>query len=176
MSRRAFLVIAFLAVMTMSGGAGAGVLLGRAEDARQVVAVRPTTAAAPSPAPGGPPSTVPAAAGSPAARPGASPRGATAPAGERAVLTARVARRLPDGLLIWLDASEPLRDGLLHWSAGAGPRHADRIVGTITHGSVELPLGGNAPATGNAPVTVQASGRTADGRLVTSNSVSAPPA
>jgi hypothetical protein len=40
MSRRAFLVIAFLAVMTMCGGAGAGMLLGRAEDARQVAAVQ----------------------------------------------------------------------------------------------------------------------------------------
>jgi len=103
-------------------------------------------------------------------RPAPSLQGATAPAGKRAVLTARIAGRLPDGLLIWLDASEPLRDGVLNWGVGTSLEHADRIVGTITHGSVKLPLDGS------APVTVQASARTADGRLVTSNSLSAPAA
>jgi hypothetical protein len=85
------------------------------------------------------------------------------------VLTARIDARLPDGLLIRLDASQPLHRAVLRWGAGKTLAHTAPIQGTVAHGSVKLPLDGK------ALVTVQASGTTADGRTVTSNRVSGQP-
>jgi hypothetical protein len=182
MSRRSRLVIALLAVMAMMGGAAGGFYLGRLEEARKVAVVRPAPA---NPAPGrviqpippgaGDPATAPpgARAAPPAGRPPAPATTAARPGPTTTtpppVLTARIAARLPDGLLIGLDASQPLRGAVLRWGFGTRLTHANQIQGTVTHGTVKLPLDGN------APVTVQASGRAADGRTVTSNLVSGRP-
>jgi hypothetical protein len=215
MSRRSRLVVALLAVVSMSGGATSGVYLGRLEDGRNVTASRPPpTRDVPrywiqptqaggggqgAPLPGGQdarpadgggqattrpggqaapstssglafitettvlpavPTTVPGAATTTAGSPGAT-TSTTGPL----VLTARIDARLPDGLLIRLDASEPLQRVVLRWGAPKKLAHTTPIQGTVTHGSVKLPL------KGKGAVAVEASGRTADGRTVTSNQV-----
>jgi hypothetical protein len=110
------------------------------------------------------PTTVPGAATTTAGSPGAT-TSTTGPL----VLTARIDARLPDGLLIRLDASEPLQRVVLRWGAPKQLAHTTPIQGTVTHGSVKLPL------KGKGAVTVEASGRTADGRTVTSNQVTGQP-
>jgi hypothetical protein len=215
MSRRSRLMVALLAVVSVSGGATTGVYLGRLEDGRKVAARPAPASAAPrygiQPAAGAPaatqpggqaalpaptggqdalppaaraapstsalafvtettappaaPTTVPQASATTAGSPGAT----TAPTGAP-VLTARIDARLPDGLLIRLDASQPLHDVVLRWGSGKNDlKHSTPIQGTVTHGSVKLPLNGK------ALVTVEASGTTADGQTVTSNRVSGQP-
>jgi hypothetical protein len=216
MSRRSRLVIALLAVVSVSGGATSGVYLGRLDDGRRAAATPPPTGPVPryglppqagggqgAPQPGGQAAPTADAAGrgsagpagqaapptspglafvtettvlpaTPTTVPGTTARTAASPGATTSttgplVLTARIDARLPDGLLIRLDASEPLRRVVLRWGPRKKPAHTTPIQGTVTHGSVKLPL------KGKGEVTVEASGRTADGRTVTSNQVTGKP-
>jgi hypothetical protein len=172
MSKRAALLVALLTVVTMAGGVTGGVLLGRVDagrrDARAVAAppstVAPATSAASAtstPATTQLPGTTAVTGTIAPTTSAAAPPTTTGPPS----LSARVARRLTDGLVVRLDASQPLTEAMLRFGTGGRLDQALPISGTVRHGTVRLPLASD------EPVRVQVSGRTARGVLVRSNVV-----
>jgi hypothetical protein len=184
MSKRAALLVALLTVVTMAGGVTGGVLLGRVDagrrDARAVAAPPSTVAlatsagsatstAATTQLPGTTAATGTIAPTTSVASPTTAAASATTAAPPTTTgppsLSARVARRLTDGLVVRLDASQPLTEAVLRFGTGGRLDQALPISGTVRHGTVKLPLASD------EPVRVQVNGRTARGVLVRSNVV-----
>jgi len=189
MSRRAILIVALLTVLTMAGGVAGGILLARVDAGRREAgqaAPATTQAASPTvptvPETSVPTTTLPAttaapetttapetatAAAGPASPPAVAASANPAPPPPTPVgpprLTARVATRLADGLVIRIDASQPLTQAVLHFGTGGKLDQIRRILGTVRHGTVTLPL------SDDQIVTMQVSGRTSSGVLVRSN-------
>jgi hypothetical protein len=188
MSRRAILVVALLTVLAMTGGVAGGILVGQTDVGRQEASRNTTLATmqvAPVPDPTVvettvPPTSLPAttaalATGATTARtapptpvvPGPAPAPtplASAPTTTGPPrLTARVAQRLADGIVIRLDASQPLTQAVLRFGVDGRLDQTRSILGTIRHGTITLPL------PDDRIVTIQVSGRTASGVVVRSN-------
>ena len=181
MSRRAILVVALLTVLTMAGGVAGGIVLGRVDASRREAgrdAAPVTTQATPPQAvaePSAPTATLPAttpapeAAASTTAPPTTSAATATSAAPPTTVgpprLVARVATRLAGGVVVRLDASQPLTQAVMRFGTGGTLDQSRPILGTVRHGTVTLPLADD------QVVTIQVSGRTSRGVLVRSNVV-----
>jgi len=178
MSRRAILVVALLTVLTMAGGVAGGIVLGRVDASRREAgrdaapvttqATLPQAVAEPSaPTATPPPATTPAPEA--AAPPTTSATTATSAAPPTTVgpprLVARVASRLAGGVVVRLDASQPLTQAVMRFGTGGTLDQSRPILGTVRHGTVTLPLADD------QVVTIQVSGRTSRGVLVRSNVV-----
>jgi len=183
MSRRAILIVALLTVLTMAGGVAGGILLARVDAGRREAgrAAPATTQAASPTVPTVPETSVPtttlpattaapqttAATASPAPPPAVAASANPAPPPPTPVgpprLTARVATRLADGLVIRLDASQPLTQAVLRFGTGGRLDRSLRILGTVRHGTITFPL------SDDQIVTMQVSGRTSSGVVVRSN-------
>ncbi len=185
MSRRAILLLAVISLAVMACGAAGGILLAQRDAGggqRAGQGLAPATTGT-SPAPTAPAATAPAAPGTtappggtaattPRATVPTASRPATATAATAAAppattgpptLTARVATRLADGLVIRVDASQPLTEAVLHYGTGGKLDRSAPISGTVRHGTVTLPLADD------QIVTLQVTGRTSRGTVVKSN-------
>jgi hypothetical protein len=170
MSRRAILVVALLTVLAMTGGVAGGILVGRVDVGRQEASRNTAPATTPAatqvtqaPDPTVVETTVPPTPVVPGPAPAPTPVASAPTTTGPPRLTARVAQRLADGIVIRLDASQPLTQAVLRFGVDGRLDQTRGILGTIRHGTITLPL------PDDRIVTIQVSGRTASGVVVRSN-------
>ena len=156
MSRRLLVVLVVLGVLAMGAGVAGGLLLARDPGGDPAVA-GPTTI---------PETTVPPTSEPASSTSSTSSSSSTSTTAGLSV-QARVAQRLEDGIVVRYQASEPV-SAVLQWGLGAPSGNQLRFAGPAAEGSVKLPL-----TRTTQPVSMQVTGRSADGRTGTSGTLSA---
>lgn len=155
MSRRLLVILLALGLLATIGGVAAGLLL--AHDPGLVAeAAGPTTI----PETTAPVTSEPASSAS-------SADSSTTSTTSGLDLQAQVVERVEDGVLVRYDASEPVT-AVLNWGFGDPTQHQLRFPGPASEGTIKLFL----PTTARA-VSMQVAGRSADGRVGSSDTMTA---
>jgi hypothetical protein len=155
-SRRLLVVLVALGVLAAGGGVAAGLLLAR-DPGPAPEAAGPTTI----------PETTAPATSEPASSTSSADSSSTTGTTSGLDLQAQVIERVEDGLLIRYDASEPV-SAVLNWGFGDPDQHRLRFPGPAGEGTVKLVL-----ATTVRAVSMQVTGRSADGREGSSDTMTA---
>ena len=156
MSRRLLVILLALGVLATIGGVAAGLLLAR-DPGPVAEAAGPTTI----PETTAPVTSEPASSTSPA------DSSSTTSTTSGLDLQAQVVERVEDGVLVRYDASEPVT-AVLNWGFGDPTQHQLRFPGPAGEGTIKLVL----PTTARA-VSMQVTGRSADGRAGSSDTMTA---
>jgi hypothetical protein len=157
-SRRLLVVLVALGVLAIGGGVAGGLLLAR-DPGPATEAAGPTTI----PETTAPVTSEPASSTSTAASSSSSTTSTTSGLD----LQAQVVERAEDGLLVRYDASEPVA-AVLNWGFGDSGQHQLRFPGPASQGTIKLVLATTARA-----VSMQVTGRSADGRTGSSDTLTA---
>jgi hypothetical protein len=154
-SRRLLVVLVALGVLATGGGVAGGLLLAR-DPAPAVEAAGPTTI----PETTAPVTSEPASSAS-------SADSSTTSTTSGLDLQAQVVERVEDGVLVRYDASEPVA-AVLNWGFGDPDQHRLQFPGPASQGTIKLVLATTARA-----VSMQVTGRSADGRTGSSDTLTA---
>jgi hypothetical protein len=152
-SRRLLVVLVVLGVLATGGGVAGGLLLAR-DQGPAVEAAGPTTI----------PETTAPVTSEPASSTSSADTSSTSTT-SGLDLQAQVVERVEDGLLVRYDASEPVA-AVLNWGFGDPDQHQLQFPGPASEGTIKLVLATTARA-----VSMQVTGRAADGRTGSSDTL-----
>ena len=156
MSRRLLVILLALGVLATTGGVAAALLL--AHDPGPVTeAAGPTTI----------PETTAPVTSEPASSTSVADSSSTTSTTSGLDLQAQVVERAEDGVLVRYDASEPVA-AVLNWGFGGPGQHQLQFPGPASQGTIKLVLATTARA-----VAMQVTGRAADGRTGSSDTLTA---
>jgi hypothetical protein len=155
-SRRLLVVLVALSVLATGGGVAGGLLLAR-DPAPAVEAAGPTTI----------PETTAPVTSEPASSTSSADTSSTTSTTSGLDLQAQVVERAEDGILVRYDASEPVA-AVLNWGFGDPDQNQLQFPGPAGEGTIKLVL-----ATTARPVSMQVTGRSADGRTGSSDTLTA---
>jgi hypothetical protein len=157
MSRRLLVILLSLGVLATAGGVAAGLLLTR-DPGPVAEAAGPTTI---------PETTAPVTSEPASSMSSSADSSSTTSTTSGLDLQAQVVERVEDGVLVRYDASEPVT-AVLNWGFGDPAQHRLRFPGPASEGTIKLVL----PTTARA-VSMQVTGRSADGRVGSSDAMTA---
>ena len=156
MSRRLLVVLVALGVLATGGGVAGGLLLAR-DPGPAVEAAGPTTI----------PETTAPVTSEPASSTSVADTSSTTSTTSGLDLQAQVVERAEDGILVRYDASEPVA-AVLNWGFGDPDQNQLQFPGPASDGTIKLALATTARA-----VSMQVTGRSADGRTGSSDILTA---
>jgi hypothetical protein len=156
-SRHLLVVLVALGVLAVGGGVAGGLLLAR-DPVPAVEAAGPTTI---------PETTVPVTSEPASSTSSTDTSSTTTSTTSGLELQAQVVERVEDGLLVRYDASEPVA-AVLNWGFGDPDQNQLRFPGPASEGTVKLVL-----ATTVRAVSMRVTGRAADGRTGSSDTLTA---
>ena len=156
MSRRLLVVLVALGVLATGGGVAGGLLLAR-DPGPAPEAAGPTTI----------PETTAPVTSEPASSTSVADSSSTTSTTSGLDLQAQVVERAEDGVLVRYDASEPVA-AVLNWGFGGPGQHQLQFPGPASQGTIKLVLATTARA-----VAMQVTGRAADGRTGSSDTLTA---
>jgi hypothetical protein len=155
-SRRLLVVLVALGVLATGGGVAGGLLLAR-DPGPAVEAAGPTTI----------PETTAPVTSEPASSTSVAESSSTNSTTSGLDLQAQVVERVEDGILVRYDASEPVA-AVLNWGFGDPSQNQLQFPGPASEGTIKLVLATTARA-----VSMQVTGRSADGRTGSSDTLTA---
>jgi hypothetical protein len=155
-SRRLLVVLVALGVLATGGGVAGGLLLAR-DPGPAPEAAGPTTI----------PETTAPVTSEPASSTSVADSSSTTSTTSGLDLQAQVVERAEDGVLVRYDASEPVA-AVLNWGFGDPGQHQLQFPGPASQGTIKLVLATTARA-----VAMQVTGRAADGRTGSSDTLTA---
>jgi hypothetical protein len=155
-SRRLLVVLVVLGVLATGGGVAGGLLLAR-DQGPAVEAAGPITI----------PETTAPVTSEPASSTSSADTSSTTSTTSGLDLQAQVVERVEDGILVRYDASEPVA-AVLNWGFGDPDQNQLHFPGRASEGTIKLVL-----ATTARPVSMQVTGRAADGRTGSSDTLTA---
>jgi hypothetical protein len=155
-SRRLLVVLVALGVLATGGGVAGGLLLA-SDPGPATEAAGPTTI----------PETTAPVTSEPASSTSSTESSSTTSTTSGLDLQAQVVERAEDGVLVRYDASEPVA-AVLNWGFGDPDQHRLQFPGPASQGTIKLALATTARA-----VSVQVTGRSADGRTGSSDTLTA---
>jgi hypothetical protein len=156
-SRRLLVVLVALGVLATGGGVAGGLLLAR-DPGPAVEAAGPTTI---------PETTAPGTSEPASSTSSSADTSSTTSTTSGLDLQAQVVERVEDGILVRYDASEPVA-AVLNWGFGDPNQNQLRFPGPASEGTIKLVLATTARA-----VSMQVTGRSADGRTGSSDTLTA---
>jgi hypothetical protein len=156
-SRRLLVVLVALGVLATGGGVAGGLLLAR-DPGPAVEAAGPTTI---------PETTAPVTSEPASSTSSSADTSSTTSTTSGLDLQAQVVERVEDGILVRYDASEPVA-AVLNWGFGDPNQNQLQFPGPASEGTIKLALATTARA-----VSMQVTGRSADGRTGSSDTLTA---